>query len=250
MEFVAHRGASYAAPENTPAAFNLAWERNADIIELDIHLSRDGQIVVMHDPTTWRTAGRKKPVVDQTLAQLKSLDAGSWKGEKWAGQKIPTLAEALATVPNGRRMLIEIKCGTEVVPELKRVVNASGLKPSQTLFGSFDIRVVRAAKKTIPDCPTLLISDLSKDGAGRWTPSAKQLIDETRKAKLDGLNLLACDAVNRTFVRQVKAAGLLLYVWTVDKPTLAEQMIRSGVDGIITNRQQWLRRELDRRKRK
>src|SRR6476661_5646642 len=121
VEIVAHRGASAEAPENTLPSFKLGWEL-ADADELDIYLSKDGEAVVMHDASTKRTAGLDKLVADQTLAELKALDAGSWKAPSWTGTRIPTLAEVLALVPEGKRLFIEIKAGPEVIPALEKAV--------------------------------------------------------------------------------------------------------------------------------
>ena len=103
VEIIAHRGASYDAPENTLASMRLGWEQKADSNELDVYLSKDGQIVLLHDATTKRTAGKDKPVIEQTVEELRTLDAGSWKGTQWAGEKIPTLAETLQILPEGKR---------------------------------------------------------------------------------------------------------------------------------------------------
>src|SRR4051794_19310515 len=78
VEIVGHRGASHDAPENTVAAIKLAWKQKADASEFDVYLSKDGKIVVIHDGTTKRTAGVAKKVIDQTLAELRELDAGKW----------------------------------------------------------------------------------------------------------------------------------------------------------------------------
>src|SRR5690554_3096282 len=98
-ELIAHRGASWLAPENTLASVVLAWEMDADAVEIDIYLTSDNQIVLFHDATTKRTAGRDGLVEEQTLEQLRELDVGSWKGPQWEGEKIATLDQALATVP-------------------------------------------------------------------------------------------------------------------------------------------------------
>ncbi len=110
---VAHRGASHDAPENTLPAFRLAWEQGADAIEGDFFLTKDGHIVCTHDRMTGRlNPGKVKlQVADSTLAELQALDVGSWKGETWRGERMPTLAEVFATVPAGKRILIEVKCG-------------------------------------------------------------------------------------------------------------------------------------------
>ena len=105
-----------AAPENTLAAFNLAWKQGADAVEIDCHLTADGHLIVCHDGDTQRTTGRKLVIRQSTLAQLRELDAGAWKGARWAGQKLPTLAEVLDTIPENRRLLVEVKVGPEAVP--------------------------------------------------------------------------------------------------------------------------------------
>src|SRR5689334_354029 len=106
---VAHRGASHEAPENTLAAFRLAWEQGADAIEGDFYLTRDREIVCIHDDNTKRTSGEDLSVAASTLAQLRRLDVGRWKDPKWKGERIPTLTEVLATIPAGKRIFIEIK---------------------------------------------------------------------------------------------------------------------------------------------
>ncbi len=121
---IAHRGASRDAPENTLAAVRLAWEQDADAVEVDVRLSADGHIVVIHDENTHRTTGKRKPVHEQTLAELKALNAGGHKGSQWTGESIPMLTEVLHTVPDGKQVFVEIKCGTNILHELERIVTA------------------------------------------------------------------------------------------------------------------------------
>ncbi|MCA9017815.1 MAG: glycerophosphodiester phosphodiesterase, partial [Planctomycetaceae bacterium] len=116
VEIIGHRGASYDAPENTLASVNLAWQRNADAVEIDIYLTKDGKIVAYHDKTTKRIGGRDQAVNEQTLAELQTLDVGAWKNEKYKEERIPTLTQILKAIPAGKRLFIEIKCGPEVLP--------------------------------------------------------------------------------------------------------------------------------------
>ncbi len=102
QQVIAHRGASYDAPENTLAAFRLAWQQGADGIEGDFWLTADGEIVCLHDGDTVRTGDRKLSVGQSTLEQLRTVDVGISKGEKFRGERIPTLAEVLAIVPAGQ----------------------------------------------------------------------------------------------------------------------------------------------------
>src|SRR4051812_6064313 len=114
-EFVAHRGESHDAPENTLASYKLAWERGDDAAETDIHLTKDGKLIVSHDPDTGRlSAGKTKLVIkEHTADDLRKLDMGSFKGPSFADQKLPLLDELLAIIPPGKRLFIEVKIGPE-----------------------------------------------------------------------------------------------------------------------------------------
>lgn len=240
VEITAHRGASHDAPENTLAALRLAWNQKADSSEMDVFLSKDGKIVVLHDKDTQRVAGVDKKVVDQTLEELRCLDVGKWKGERFIGERIPTLAEMLAEVPCGKRVFIEVKCGPEIVPELDRVLNASGLEPAQTAIISFHAEVIAAVKKARPDLQAYWVVSLR----GKEPPEAETLIQRARAIQADGLDLSASDVLDCLYARKVKDAGLKLYVWTVNDPKTARRMVEAGVDGITTDRPGWLREKL------
>ena len=133
QRIVAHGGASYEAPENTIAAFELAWDRGADAIEADVRLTVDGRVVCMHDASTERTADQNLVVADSTLADLLELDVGSWKGRRWRGERVPTLEEVLAVVPPGRQVFLEIKCGREILGALRQVLVGVDLEPERLL---------------------------------------------------------------------------------------------------------------------
>lgn len=243
VEIIAHRGASFDAPENTVTAMKLAWTQKADASELDVYLSKDGKAVVIHDPNTKRVAGVDKKVVDQSLAELRALDVGKWKGARFAGERLPTLEEMLATVAKGKRILIEIKSGPEIVPELNRLLRASGLKPEQTPIISFNAGVVAAVKKARPDLQAYWIVSM-KPAKGKKPPTAEELIARAKTIGADGLDLSADAALTAAFARKVKDAGLKLYVWTVNDPKVAKRMVELGVDGITTDRPGWLRDRL------
>lgn len=108
VDIVAHRGASYDAPENTMAATRLAWQQKADAVETDIYLGKDGKIIVFHDKTAKRTGGRDVPIADLTQAEARTLDAGSWKAPQFKGEKVPLLEEQIQSIPAGKRLLVEI----------------------------------------------------------------------------------------------------------------------------------------------
>lgn len=242
VEIIAHRGASWDAPENTVEAIQLAWDQKADASEFDVFLSKDGKIVAMHDKDTKRVAGVDKKVADQTLAELRLLDVGKWKGPRFAGAKVPTLEEMLATVPAGKRVFIEVKTGPEIVPELDRVLKSPRLKPVQTPIISFNIDVVAEVKKARSDLAVYWIVSTTAT-KGKKPPTAESLIAKAKAAKADGLDL-STETLDKAFADKVKAAGLKLYVWTVNDLKVARRMVEIGVDGITTDRPGWLRENL------
>jgi glycerophosphoryl diester phosphodiesterase len=244
VEIVGHRGASFDAPENTLASFKLGWEQGADADELDIYLTKDGQIVVMHDATTKRTGGKDRRIAAQTLEELRQLDVGGWKSPEWRGQKIPTLAEALAPVPEGKRMFVEIKCGPEVLPELKRVLEQSGKRPEQIVLISFDYATLRQAKREMPQYVTYWLSSYKEDKKTGKRPAVDDLIRRAREANFDGLDLEQGFPIDSAMVKKIQQAKLKLAVWTVDDPAIARRLVEAGVPSITTNRPGWLRQQL------
>jgi len=242
-EIIGHRGASHDAPENTLAAIKLAWEQNADGAEFDIRLTKDGKIIVIHDPDTRRTTGMDWKVVERTLDELRTLDAGKWKGDKFTGEKLPTLDEMLATVPAGKKVYIEVKCGPEIVPALARSLKAANLKAAQTPIISFSGEVIAAVKKARPDLPAYLLVNL-KPKQGEKPPTAAELIARAKDVQADGLDLSVSDTLDRDFAKAVKTAGLRLDVWTVNDSKAARRLVDLGVDGITTDRPAWLREQV------
>jgi len=235
-EIIAHRGASAWAPENTLAAFDLAWQHDADAIECDIHLSLDDHCVVSHDASTFRTAGIDVRISRTTLADLKKLDVGRWKGNAWSGQTIPTLEEVLARVPSGKRILIEVKSGSATVAALKKDILNSSLSLGQVVVISFDADVIAAVKREIPQMEACLLSTLGLDSsANKWTPAISDLLDKVRLCNADGLDLSACASMNKEFVAALRAARLKIYVWTVNEPDAMRRFLDLYVDGITTD---------------
>ena len=239
VERIAHRGASHDAPENTLAAVNLAWERGADAVEVDVMLAKDKTVVTFHDKDTKRLAGVNRKVVAQTWEELKQLDVGKWKGAKWRGERIPLLASVLATIPEGKRMFVELKTGPEIVPLLPSIVAASGKTAGQIVFISFNLESCAAAKRVFPQHEVAFISRYRK---GR--ENIDKLIRQAKGAKLDALDLDGNGGLGKAEGDAIKRAGLGFYVWTIDDPKRARELIEAGVDGITTNRPKWLSERL------
>jgi glycerophosphoryl diester phosphodiesterase len=243
VEVIAHRGASAEAPENTLPAFRLGWQQG-DACELDIHLTKDGQIAVIHDATTKRTAGLDKPVAEQTLEELKALDAGGWKSPKYAGEKIPTLKEALDLLPEKKRLYIEVKCGPEVLPELKRTLEAFPGKSGQLTIIGFSRETMAEAKRLLPSLPVYWLASYGKNRQTGAYPDIDKLIASCKAAGLDGLDLNEKFPIDAALVAKVHGAGLKVLTWTVNDPETARTQASAGVDGITTDRPHELKAQL------
>jgi len=244
MDIIAHRGASYDAPENTLSSFKLGYRQNADADELDIYQTKDGKVIVSHDSNTARTTGVTNVIAETSFDELRRLDAGRWG--KWKdgafSEKLPALAEVLELIPDGKRLFIEIKCGPEVLPELKTVLQCAGKQANQTVLIGFGYETVKQAKMLLPH---LQVYYLAKGNQRtKEYPTVDELIDQAKAAHLDGLDLAADFPIDEAFVRKVHDAGLKLYTWTVDDPEVARKEAAAGVDGITTNRPGWLREQL------
>jgi len=243
MEIVAHRGASFLAPENTLIAANLAWELGADAVEVDVYLTHDRRIVVIHDENTLRTSGRDMLVAESRAGELRALDVGSIKAKKYAGERIPFLEEVLGTLPKGKKLFIEVKCGTEILEPLSELLVKSG-KLSQVIVISFDYQVVTGFKKIRPEIPVHYLKSSEKDAHGARAAYRKDLVDRALAGKLDGLGVHHA-GVTESFAQSVRRAGLELYVWTVDDPFEAKRLRDLGADWLATNRPGWMRKQLE-----
>ena len=249
IELVAHRGESHDAPENTLAAIELAWRRDVDAVEFDVRLTADGTLVAIHDADTSRVTGgqHKLIVAEQTADALRRLDVGGWKSLRFAGERIPTLGEVLATLPPDprRRLFIEVKVGPDATGPLAAAIESARRSPEQTAVISFNLETCRAVKTRLPRLKVYHLSGFKRDEtSGFVTPTVDALIRDAKAAGLDGLDLAFQGPIDATFVKRVHDAGLEVYVWTVDDPAVARRMIMAGVDGITTNRARWMRQQL------
>jgi len=243
--FIAHRGASFEAPENTLAAFELAWEQGADGIEGDFRLTRDGEIVCIHDETAKRTAEADMKVAGSSLAELRRLDAGAWKGEAWRGCRIPTLQELLATVPANGMMFIEVKCGPEILPPLARTLAQSGLQPEQIFIISFQNQVIAETKRGIPGVNAYWLTGFTiSETSGRITPSSKEIVKTLEQSGADGAGCQYHSFIDQAFVHALQSAHKKLNIWTVDEIDTANRLSKLGADFITSNRAGWLKENI------
>lgn len=242
---VAHRGESYLAPENTLASVNLAWELGDHTAEIDCHLTADGKLAVIHDATTKRCGDKDLTVRNVTFAELQQVDVGSWKGAKWAGERIPSLEQVLATVPEGRHLLIEIKVGPEAVPALRKAIESCGKPSSQFTVISFNAATIAEVKKTMPHQRAYWISGLKQDKqTGVWSPTVDELIATAKACKADGLCIQGREPVDQAFVKKVQAAGLVVNVWTINTLEEVQRYLSYGVDSVTSDRNAWIRGQL------
>lgn len=244
QKIVAHRGASFDAPENTQAAFKLAWKMDADAIEGDFYLTADQKIVCIHDKTTKRTAAVERDIASSTYEELCSIDVGSWKSPEFAEERIATLEQVLEIVPHDKIFLIEIKCGPEIVPVLTKVLNQKILPFSQIRIICFDAEVVAACKKSLPEIKAFWLTSFRQDKSTKeWSPSTEEILQTLKRIECDGLDAKAeREVVTAGFIERVKQAGYEFHIWTVNDPEDADHFSKLGVDSITTDRPDLLKR--------
>lgn len=226
---IAHRGGAALSPENTLPAFIEAARRGYRAIECDVALTADGVPVLLHDDTLERTAGGHGRLADARLADLAGLDVGAWFHPRFAGTRIPTLAQALACwQEHGLLPLIELKAGAgQDAALLGRTVAAQVARswPGQPpLLISFSIAALVAARQAAPQVPRGLL----RDG---WPQDWRTAMAVTGASVLD----LDHNVVTAAVVAAVHAAGFGLAVWTVDDPARAADLQAMGVDGLTTD---------------
>lgn len=221
---IAHRGASAYAPENTPAAFSLALEMGAGHIELDVHLSSDGQVVVIHDAAVDRTTNGSGPVAGYTLAELRKLDAGSWFAPEFGGERIPTLAETLELCRGRARLHVEIKgAAKSLVPLTLDCIRQGGMAADVTIT-SFDINRLKEARA---DDPGWSISWLVKEITGERIDAAHSL----------GLRIIcpAAACLTPEQVERLHNEGFNVRTWGVKTEEDMRRLVEWGVDGMTVD---------------
>lgn len=235
---IAHRGAKGEAPENTLAAFQLGMDQGCDAIELDIHLTSDRQVVVIHDATVERTTTGSGEVQAMTLAELKKLDAGSWFSEAFAGEEIPTLAEVLELVPPKIMINIEMKGApgkTGLVQALVELLREKQ-RIDSVVVSSFDYAALYELKKLEPGLRIGLL--YMKE---RLSPA-----DVKREAPVEIFSLHPHhEWITPEYVAEALEQGWILYPWTVNEEEQFREMLSAGVAGMITDYPGRLRRMLD-----
>ncbi len=228
MIIYAHRGNSSKYPENTLIAFESAIKVGADGIETDVHLTKDGVLVITHDEEISRVSNGRGMVKDLTLDELRQYDFGLWRGEEFKGQQIPTLDDLLDLMENNKALLnIEIKMGFILYPgieeKLYEKIKVRGFL-ERTIFSSFNHYSLAMLRKMDPNAKT---GALYQSG----------LYEPYHYAKTFGANALHPHfmAFDSSLLKECHESDLLVNLWTVDDLGQAKAFLTMGIDGIITN---------------
>ncbi|MCH2022928.1 MAG: hypothetical protein MK207_10670 [Saprospiraceae bacterium] len=233
FNYVAHRGASFLAPENTCASINLAWKMGVKAAECDVMITKDSQVVVFHDKTTGRLLEKNYKIKETDYKEFKDLSIELTNNNlpKFKGEKVPLLKDLLINLPDSVTLVIEIKCGTEILNPLKKVLN-NYWKTGNLSFISFGYKTIMAIKKAFPEIPCYFLAHMKMD--------INKRIDELLKGPLDGIDLNH-KIINNNLVNKFNKFGKDIWCYTVDSPKIAHRMINLGVNGITTNRPKWLK---------
>lgn len=232
---VAHRGASRIAPENTLSAMRKAIEFGADFAECDVFQTKDGELVLFHDEEMDRTTGKGGMIWDYTLAELKTMEVGSWFHEEFRGEPIPTLREVIRLVKGKIKLNIEVKVSgkdPDIAQKVVEIIQSEGIE-QDCMVTSFEKPVILKVKEIAPQVITGFIFDEEHppdifEGNWEYVCSKRNVVDED-------------------FVRVAKRKGKKIFVWTVNYPAEMKELIALGVDGIITDVPDLLKEVLDQR---
>ncbi len=236
---IAHRGASADVPENTIAAFKEALNQRADAIEIDVRLTADSQLVVIHDSNVKRTTNGSGNVAELTLHDMRNLDAGSWFSPKFSGEKIPTLKEVLSILDSTTLLIIEIKSELEGIEQkVINEVDAAG-KRKQILLKSFYPDVIKTFQRLAPDIPRVYVFAFHIPWLN-FTFGTRPRFENVFETPAEYLQIHRL-AITKSFVEKAHHHKYKVIVWGVDTEDGMKEMIELGVDGIETAHPKLLR---------
>ncbi|WP_017378561.1 glycerophosphodiester phosphodiesterase [Paenisporosarcina sp. TG-14] len=232
VDNIAHRGAAGYAPENTIAAFDKAIEMKADYIEMDIQRTKDGELVIIHDTSVDRTTDGTGYIRDLNYNELRDLDAGSWKGTEFAGEKIPTFDEVLDKYHGKIGILLELKA-PELYPGIEESItqelkdrNLDKPQNQKMILQSFNFESMKKMNTLLPNVPIGVLT-WSK---AHTTPQALKEFS----AYADYFNP-SYGLINEELVNLVHSLGMKIQSWTVRSQASADFLLEMKVDGIITD---------------
>ena len=224
---IAHRGASGSAPENTLAAFKKAINIGVDAVELDLHGSADGEVVVIHDASLDRTTDSGGSVNQTSLETIKQADAGGWFAPEFTGEPVPTLAEALECIGRETIAVLEIKDPLIAEAVVAKVHETQSL--DLTVIISFHTSVLQTVRALAPRIPTGWLIGSHNDHA-----PPEQLCQQLGELGCSLLNVNH-QRITAEFAYEVRRRGIALWCWTVDEIVRMREMKAFGVQGITSN---------------
>ena len=222
---VAHRGYSAIAPENTLASLRKALEAGAHACEIDVHLTGDGEVVVMHDGTVDRTTNGTGALREMTLDQVRRLDAGAWKGPEYAGEPVPTLAEVLALLDGRAHLVCEVKDADIEEAVARTIVDAGAIE--RVTFIAFDHQMCARLRDVLPSVGVLWLI-----GDGDHDPGA--VAEACLESNLQGVDAFY-GAISEELADTLLRRGLSLWAWTVNQGDEALRLASLGVTSITTD---------------
>ena len=232
---IAHRGNSCCAPACTIEAIRQAIELGVDMIELDVRGSRDGVPVIIHNSTVDETTDGTGAVSSMDLAQLKKLDAGSWKDKKYTGERIPTLAEVLEYSRGKANLSLDLK-DESIIPAMIEAVQKANMIDEVVICGCHEPQSQKIWAID-PNFTVLLNTDSQLDDLAKKegkSDFSREYIRRTRKGKLAALNV-NFNFITPELIRHAHLHALPVWAWTVDEKEDMKRLIQMGVDAIYTN---------------
>ncbi len=223
VKVIAHRGGSACAPENTLAALEQAVLAGADLAEIDLQLTGDGEVIALHDHTLTRTTGGEQAAADLDLRTIRELDAGDWFSPEFEGERIPTLAELLDTAKGRIGLMLELKYTPFAQILLEKVVEqikARGMEDTCAV-ASADLELLRRSKELAPSVQTVYIGE--KTDTKLWG-----------QPYVDGYSI-CLSGLTAQDVERSHREGRELYAWTVNEVGEIQAALAFGVDGLVSD---------------
>jgi len=239
--FISHRGESLEAPENTLSSINLAWQSNVDAVEIDVRLTKDKKIVVIHDNSTKRTGDKNLIIKNTSSTELKNVNISNKIICKHNSDKIPFLDEVIETIPNGKKLFIDIKVKNEIVSYLKDILIKYDYKNKIVLISCFT-KVLKILKNELMGIETYLIVEK------KWSNfnfDANSLLNFCKQNNLSGVDLKDTQYINQEFVNIFKNNNINIYIWTVNDTKRVKELYNFGVNGVTSDKAGFIKEKLN-----